>query len=69
MERLTNMLSLFHYLIHEPNNQWVEIHSPIPPSASMASSNHLHGQPCPWPVVYAALVHGAVPPPFFLPQM
>ena len=31
-------------------------HSPIPPSASMASSNHLHGQPCPWPVVYAALV-------------
>ena len=38
-------------------------HSPIPPSASMASSNHLHGQPCPWPVVYAALVHGAVPLP------
>ena len=25
MERLTNMLSLFHYLIHEPNNQWVEM--------------------------------------------
>ena len=25
MERSTNMLSLFHYLIHEPNNQWIEM--------------------------------------------
>ena len=39
-------------------------HSPVPPSTSMASFNHPHGQPCPWLVVHAAgLMHGEVLPP------
>ena len=44
-------------------------HLPIPPSASMPSSNHPHGQPYLWPVVHL-LAHAwggppSLPPPFF----
>ena len=45
--------------------QQATTHSPIRPSACMASSNHPHGQPCLWPINHAAhLMHGEVPPFF-----
>ena len=39
-------------------------HLPIPPSASMASSNHPHGQPYLWPVAHVS-AHAWGGPPFF----